>query len=410
MLRFLRSILSPSVDHEEIKVGIAELSALWLKYNSNFTSQTIEVEVENKPVPETEPFRTATGQQRSPTSERRFFSQEILSEFFEPYRSVFESQEAVDGFLGILELLDRHGSCPSVVTTLLGRDSETDEIYSVREILEKVSLREHSSNVARILLKLIKETYRDYENLIPKALVTAFGHDLGKIPTLRESGLYTKADHPVISAQKVGEIFSGKEPLWLRSVLDSIRDHHRSSKDQFTLLLKEADSRARETEIAALSREVRVVRWEEWFDSRRFLEILRPEINVIQTGRKWRAFSFGSTIYCQPDFLYEGAKRLAVEKKVVDMRLLRVSEKEGVIKKVVESLRQAGALGHEIGEPFWGRIYEIHSERFKKRMFLIPIRIEAFGIPHEIEKAKEGYLEIIRSVIPVKSNSRRKID
>ena len=398
MLRFLRSILSPSADHEEIKVGIAELSTLWLKYNSNFTSQTKEVEVENKPFPETEPFRTATGQQR------RFFSQEILSEFFEPYRSVFESQEAVGGFLDILELLDRHGSCPSVVTTLLDRDSETDEIYSVREILEKVSLREHSSNVARILLKLIKDTYRDYENLIPKALVTAFGHDLGKIPTLRESGLYTKADHPVISAQKVGEIFSGKEPLWLRSALDSIKDHHRSSKDPFTLLLKEADSRARETEIAALSKEVKVAKWEEWFDSRRFLEILRPEINVIQRGNKWRAFSFGSIVYCQPDFLYEAAKRLAVEKRVVDMKLLRVSEKEGVIKKVVESLRQAGALGHEIGEPFWGRIYEIHSDRFKKRMFLTPIRIEAFGIPHEIEKAKEGYLEIIRSVIPVKSN------
>jgi hypothetical protein len=158
MLRFLRSIIAPSSNQDEIRVSISELSPIWLKYNQGFTQQ--EFEPENRGIPEIEIT--------SPEPvEKRFFSQEVLSEFFEPYRSLFQSQGAVDGFLAILELLDRHGSAPSVVTTMIDKDSEADEIYSVRQTLEKVTLREHSSNGARIMIKLIKETYRDYENLIP---------------------------------------------------------------------------------------------------------------------------------------------------------------------------------------------------------------------------------------------------
>jgi hypothetical protein len=193
----------------------------------------------------------------------------------------------------------------------------------------------------------------------------------------------------------------GKEPLWFEDVLEVIRDHHRASKDSFSRFLREADSRARETETMAYGRDARVAAWEEWFDVRRFLEILKPEVNVIQTGNRWRAFSFGSIVYCQPDLLYESARRLAHEKRVVEMKLLRISEKEFAIKKVVERLKEAGIVGHEIGDGYWGRWYQIQAERFKKKMFLIPLKIEAFGRPHEIEKVKEGYLEIIRAVVPV---------
>lgn len=394
MLRFLRSLIAPSSDREEIRVSISELSAIWLKYNQGFTQPPKDVDLVEKTRPQED--------KTVPENVRKFFSQEALSEFFEPYRSLFESQGAVDGFLTILELLDHHGSCPSVVTTLVDRDSETDEIHSVRQILEKVTLRQHSSNVARIMLKLIKKTYKDYENLIPMSLVVSFGHDLGKIPALRESGLYTKADHPLVSAQKLAEIFSKKDPPWLGSAIDSIRDHHRSSKNPFTLLFKEADSMARETEIGLYSKDLKTMEWGQWFDVKQFLEILKIEINVIQTGNRWKAFSFGSQVYCQPDFLYESARRLASEKKIIDMKLLKASSKEEAIKRVVESLRQARVLSDDIGESYWGRTYEIQSERFKKKMFLVPLKIEALGIPHEIERRKEGYLEIIRSVVPVR--------
>jgi len=173
-------------------------------------------------------------------------AQELLPEFLDPYRRLFDSQGATDGFLALIEFLDCGGECPSVV-----KERRKDEDFYGAGIFEKISLREHSINVARKMLKLIKETYLDYENLIPKAFTASFGHDLGKIPKFRESDIYARADHSIISAQKVGEIFFGKEPRWLRSALEAIRDHHRAPRDSFSLLLKEADKMARQEEIVS---------------------------------------------------------------------------------------------------------------------------------------------------------------
>jgi len=392
---FLKSILFPSESQkkrEEIRVGIAELAPIWLRYNQSFSPQKVsKVEGTSESV--------RTGETRPEPTETSFFSHEVLREFFEPYRLLFESQGARDGFISLLEFLDRYGSSPSIV--MIKSDSEADELYSVSGILQKVTLREHSLNVARIMLKLIRETYKDYENLIPRTLVVSLSHDIGKAPVLRESGLYAKADHPIISAQKLGEIFSGREPLWLQSALEIIKEHHGPTRNPFTLLLIKADSRAREMEIAALSKELKAVEWNEWFDVKRFLEILLPEINLIKTGNKWNALSYSSLVYFQPDFLYECARRLANEKKVIDMILLKVSNKQEAIKKMVESLRQARILSSDLGERQWGRSYEIRSERFRKKMFLIPIKIDAFGVlPHVIERRKEGYLETIERVVP----------
>jgi hypothetical protein len=409
---FLKSILFPSENEKkqkEIRVGIAELAPIWLRYNQSFAPQEvskIEGTQESESLPVRPRSRPRAGQAGTRTEETHpepaqmsFFSQEVLREFFEPYRSLFESQGARDGFISLLEFLDRYGSSPSIV--MIKNDSEADELYSVSGILQKVTLREHSLNAARIMLKLIRETYKDYENLIPRALVVSLGHDIGKAPLLRESGLYAKADHPIISAQKVGEVFSGREPLWLQSAIETIKEHHGPTRNPFTLLLMKADSKAREMEIAALSKELKVKEWNEWFDVKRFLEILLPEINLIKTGNKWNAFSYSSLVYFQPDFLYECAKRLATEKKVIDLILLKVSNKQEAIKKVVESLRQARILSSDLGETKWGRSYEIQSERFCKKMFLIPVKIDAFGVlPHEIERRKEGYLETIERVVP----------
>jgi hypothetical protein len=411
LLNVLRNILKSAIPTrtEQLTVTLSELSTVWLKYNQNFQPQK-SVELTFTETGQDQALRPSVPSKIQHIDNTHILqgpkikSTDFCNDIIEPHKGLLTQQDVLEGIYKIIELLDEHGGCPSIVTTSINKDSETDEIYSIRDTLLKVSLKDHSYRVTKIALKLLKETYRekDYENLIPKMIVTALGHDLGKIPALRESGLYAKADHPLISAQKVNEIFMGKDIIWLNSAVDAIKNHHRQTNDPFTLLLKEADGKAREIEVSECSKDISIKEWDGWFNVRSFLEILKPQINVIQTGKKWKAFSFGGTVYCQPDFLYEAARKLASEKKVIDMKLLRVSDKEQAIKKVVESLRQARALSSDIGESFWGRTYEIHSERFKKKMFLIPIKIEAFGIPHEIERRKEGYLEIVRSVIPAK--------
>jgi hypothetical protein len=194
----------------------------------------------------------------------------------------------------------------------------------------------------------------------------------------------------------------GKDIIWLNSAVDAIKNHHRQTNDPFSLLLKEADGKAREIEVSECSRDISIKEWDAWFNVRSFLEILKPQINVIQTGKKWKAFSFGGLVYCQPDFLYEAARKLASENKIIDMTLLRVSEKERALRKIVESLKRANVVGNELGEDYYGMFYEIQMDKAKRKMFLTPLKIDAFGMPSEIEKVKEGYLQVIRSVIPGK--------
>jgi len=415
MLTAIKNIFKSVVKHDEITVTLSELSSIWLKYNQNFQSQASGPKAQDadKLLSEGQAQDVVsvkeTGQQtqdkvHTAAQGPRIKSTDFLNDLIEPYKNILTQQNAIEGVYKIIELLDEHGGCPSVVTTAVDRDSETDEIYSIRDILLKVSLKDHSYRVARIALKLLKDTYRekDYENLIPKMLVVSLGHDLGKIPALRASGLYAKADHPLISASKVNDIFMGKDIPWLNSATDAIKNHHRQTNDPFALLLKAADSRAREMEVAEVSKDISVKQWDAWFNVKSFLEILRPQINVVQTGNKWKAFSLGGIVYCQPDFLHKAARRLASEKKVIDMTLLKTSEKEMALRKIVNSLRDADAVGNGLAEGYYGRFYEVQMEKAKRRMFLTPLKIEAFGIPSEIERVKEGYLQMIKNVIPSK--------
>jgi hypothetical protein len=327
-----------------------------------------------------------------------------MEEFFSPYRWAFDLyQGATGGFSTVLELLARHGGCPSVVTTMLNRDSETPDVCNFREILEKVTLLEHSTNVARVMLDRMKKTScgSDYESLVPKAFVISFGHDLGKIPFLRASPVYPDPDHPLVSAQKLEEIFGLRTaPPWFRDGLNLIRRHHGSSSKDSSIPLRWADLRAREIEIETYGDGLKVSEWKEWFDVKRFLDILRPKVNILQGTNRFNAFSLGSLVYCQPNFLYESARKLATEKKVIDMRLHVIAEREQALMSIVQSLREAKILSESIAESFIGRIYKVETDIFSRRMFLIPLRIEVFGLPSKIESRKEGYLQLIRRVTP----------
>ena len=147
---------------------------------------------------------------------------------------------------------------------------------------------------------------------------------------------------------------------------------------------------------------LKVIKWEEWFDVKRFLEIMRPRINLLQGSRRFDAFSLGSLVYCQPNFLHGSAVKLAFEKKVVDLSLHIPTEKGRALRKIVQSLREAGILSDDISESFTGRPYKVRADVFKTKMFLIPLKIEAFGLPKTIERRKVGYLQLIREVTPVK--------
>ena len=134
-----------------------------------------------------------------PSGKALMTAQAFYGEVIEPHKESLSG--VLEGINRIMELLERYGDCPSVVDTIT--DSERGEVTRIGNILSKVTLRDHTFNVTRIALRLLKDTYHDPVGYIPVAIIAALGHDLGKIPELRSQGPYVKADHPPTSVSIV---------------------------------------------------------------------------------------------------------------------------------------------------------------------------------------------------------------
>lgn len=424
---FKEVFLEDRKGEKPVSIDLADVAPIWLKFNRDFTpepmsgdepeSLSAEMDIESPvtdapgapparggngtstpeymPVPEPKPTPAL-----APVIESSIFYKDIV----EPYKDYFVAQKAMAGVSQMIELLDRYGGCPSVVN--MDEDEERQDIATLADVLRQVNLKSHSYRVVRILLDLAKTTYRDFEHIVPKATVAALGHDLGKIPEIRMSPAYAKGDHPTVSAAKVAEIFSDADLFWLTPTLDAIKNHHRATQDQFAQLLKRADGMAREIEVAEVTRELQRKEWAEWFQPTDLLGKVTPHVNIVQTANKWKAFSFRSVVYCQPDFLFELTKEMAYEKRVMDIMLYRSSDKETAMKKIVQSIREAGLLGEEIGMGFIGRYYDVALDgpttKRGKPWFMTPIKIEAVGTASDLESRKQGYLSLIRNVSPAK--------
>jgi hypothetical protein len=416
MFSFLKKVLTH--EPEEIVVTLEELSSIWMKHNKPFHAQRREedaaagttgapaempVNEAATPIQPVVPSPTVqvpvSLQPQPPTPPKGIDVQSSVfyKDLVEPYKQLFEQQKALPGVCEIIALLEKEGGCPSVVNTK--GDSESDDIYSIADILGKVTLKKHSFLVAKIAIRLLQETYRDYEMMVPQTVVAALGHDLGKIPSLRGEGGYATEDHPNISARKVAEIFKGPDIHWINRVISAIKDHHRLSNDQFTAILKGADTKAREVEFAENSKDMILKEWSDWFNPQYLLDAIEPHVNVIQTDNKWKAFSFDGTVYCQTDIIYDEAKSLGNRHKIIDMSLLKATEKEVALKKIVNSLKGIDAI-NGVGEGYYGRHFEVQFGKIKRKMFLVPIKLDAFKNAPAIEKVKDSYPPVITAVAP----------
>jgi hypothetical protein len=325
-------------------------------------------------------------------------AQAFYGEVIEPHKEALAGM--LEGINRIMELLERYGDCPSVVDTIA--DSEKKTATRVGDILSKVTLRDHTFNVTRIALRLLKDTYHDPVGYIPAVIIAALGHDLGKIPELRSRDKYVKADHPPASVSIVEEIFEkDKDAHWLKMVAKAIGEHHQSATDPLSELLKEADGKARQLEIEQAEKRASLT-WEEWFDCRDLLRRVGATVNVTQTGSAFRAFSVDDAVYCDPTFLYETAGAMAAERNIIDIALLRDTDKDRVLRRIVESLRKSDVLTSELGKAYTTRRYEIQIEQGKpKRAFLVPVKANAFENRAEFEAIKAGGPPLIKGIIPL---------
>ena len=146
---------------------------------------------------------------------------------------------------------------------------------------------------------------------------------------------------------------------WFGMVRKAVAEHHESTTDLFSTLLKEADGRARQLEIDE-ERHRASLSWETWFDVTTFLAMVGAKVDVIQTGHLWHAFSIDGTVYCDPTFLYETADALALTKNVLDISLLRDTDKDRALgedrEKPEKSERRHRCTGRRLYHPpLYGR-------------------------------------------------------
>ncbi len=390
---------------EKIVLSLDDLCPIWIKYNSSFKPAAVVKETAKAVSgPEETALSSPPGEDAGAARDRTTSGKAVMTaqafygEVIEPHKGTLAGM--LEGINRIMELLERYGDCPSVVDTLA--DSEKKVVTRVGDILSKVTLRDHTFNVVRIALRLLKDTYHDPVGYVPAVIIAALGHDLGKIPELRSRDKYVKADHPLTSVSIVEEIFEkDKDAHWLKMVVKAIGEHHQSATDQLSELLKEADGKARQLEIEQAEKRASLS-WEEWFDCKELLRRIGATVNVTQTGSAFRVFSVDDVVYCDPTFLYETAGAMAAERSIIDITLLRDTDKDRALRRIVESLRKSDALTSELGKAYTTRRYEIQIEQGKpKRAFLIPVKANAFENRAEFEEIKAGGPPLVKGIIPL---------
>ncbi len=146
----------------------------------------------------------------------------------------------------LLELLDDEGNCPSVVKRNR-KEAEAGLAPNVFDILATVPLYRHSLNVAREIASLCSQKV-----VVPKAVIAALAHDLGKLPSYQES-LYATGDHPYIASIVLGNIETFQDLAYADEVIEAVRQHHRPEPElELAQKLKAADQTSRSREIASM--------------------------------------------------------------------------------------------------------------------------------------------------------------
>ena len=352
-------------------------------------------------------------------SKRRIEDYEALIAPYRPLLAEVASMEVLDD---LLRLLYEGGGAPSVVGWP-GKMSDC-EYRNLKghkhflEILQNVSLYDHTYNVLKAALDIAREELRQrHDFLLPAVITAALAHDVGKIESLWGSSPGRKHTHEYVGEVKLEEMLASHgNKVFTETVVAAVARHHADPKeDTIARIIMDADARAREYEITSADPAFTINAMTEWLDLTRFAEITLPHINelVVKNRRAvWDAMSFDGIVYCTPDYVRDILKALSFEKKVLDYRLLRQSFKmdnRAVLTEFSAILRKHGYLAYKINEDYFGLKFLFQSSISDMRqpeLWAIPVKIGLFPAkPSDIEERKTDYLKTVVSVRPVAGGS-----
>ena len=431
IILFLLGKEKVSLKPEEEEITLEELATLWKdpKEDSPNPQKTLGEELNLKESNETKNYSKWQNELI-----REFWKKEVL-----PFRRILESQSALFPILKILTLLDRYGSCPSIVSA--HEDQEAKDLKNHWEVLAKVTLVEHTLRVTYHMIQIYKSHYKD-QILRGAYILSGLSHDIGKIPGLREKKVYALGDHPIISAEVLIEVARGIP--YLEQVVHAVKSHHfPKPQDELTQHLQQSDKRAREEELMLFGREGVVFEEEVELEdtgtkvipfpltassepktSNKFIgkvtiptsetqiplwlsetlpEILKrilPHINQPTGFGRWKAISSPNGIcYIDPELLLEKAREVMKEKKVTDITFMDDSLKEKAKILIADALRSRGWLGEGVKEGYYGAYWNYELQGQVKQGYWTPVVTSAFGVmPNELEMKKRFPIKGVKNI------------
>ena len=360
--------------------------------------------------------------------------------YVELYAQLLRRIDALDTVVELLALLDDEGHCPSIagsrhqpVPADKSTDLEASRWQSVRhnayDILhENVSLREHSLNVASIIIEQRKKEGKDFQMEMGRLLIVSLGHDIGKIPG-RSTGHAAK-DHPMASRDVLDGILPSDYPS-RDEILAAVRDHHFSSASGGALLnhLKTADHKARQMELkkygckatidppslkTAASHPTKPDRASQkpryasvdlsWLELSQLLQLVAGRINVVEKGN-YEAFSHAGMVYVYPRLLAQCACHLAMQAGRMEVAAhMATDEKMEALTYAIRKALDEHIPDKLIGAGYIGRKFQIvagNGDRMNPGFYL-PLKISAFtpASPSDIEKRKQG-VAMLQSICSV---------
>ena len=135
----------------------------------------------------------------------------------------------------IMNFLDESGDCPSV--------AEDDPTETTDLKFLKITLAEHTINVAKEVIEIMKNGTRDYEFLLGEMLIIALAHNIGKKPA---PGQNIPVDLPTKSAM-LAEQFLQDLPF-KKTAVKAIKTYKNSPKLNQAKILSAADHATRKME------------------------------------------------------------------------------------------------------------------------------------------------------------------
>ena len=366
-----------------------------------------------------------------------------IGAFYQKHVAPFEKILGSNGYLKsvstLLAILDAHGDCPSVVR--IQQDHEYQALQNVFDLLSRITLLDHSLNVAeQMIADVARSKTRDPEMIVGKILVAALGHDIGKIPDLMDGDNYRKGDHPYISYLVLkNAIFTETTPQH-EDILSAVKSHHFQIREGFTHDLRKADQAAREKEAEQLSlrgesaapliqalQEQAVLEAKpqeinnaskdkssapetidlSWLDLDEFLALIEPEINRVENNTYFKAFSMNNgLVYLMLNLVSETVLILAKRHNHLEVLVnADTTEKKRSLEFTVKTLlADKGYIPTFIGKGYSGARFGLIDTSGKKKLVgvYMPVDARAFQASLADLEERKNKNNIIKEIIEVR--------